>query len=91
VAYDAFIVLKDEYYQELPQAVKDAITVASEEVKVKSREHWSSLQTEVLERAKAGGITITEPDTEALRQVATEIRASYPHVTPILDLVEASR
>lgn len=91
VAYDAFIAMSDDLFQSLPEAVKTAIASASEDVKLKSRELANGLESASIERAKAQGITFTDPDTAALREVGVQMRDDYPHLKPIFEFVEETR
>lgn len=91
VAYDAFIVMDEAVYQKLDDNLKSAVSKASSDIMLKSREMWGALQDEVMQRQKEAGIVFTSPDLTPLKEVAAKVRESYTHLEPIYKLVDQSR
>lgn len=92
VAYEGFIVFNEEYYQNLPDDVKEAISESSLEIMKKSREQVFDMEQEIIEKIQnENDVTVIYPDLEPFLGAAENIVDDYPHIAPIYNIVKESK
>lgn len=91
IAYDGLIVLEEKYYQGLTGEIKKAVAEASKEIMIKSRSIVAELEGEAIKEVEALGIEVISPDLAPFREKGLEVIKQYPHVEPILSLINGSK
>ena len=89
-SYEAFIVIKEDAWQSLPDDLKGIVRQCSKDTIQKARDTVSSLVEECLSGLEAKGVTITYPDTVAMRESVQSVYDEYPHIKEYVDLIHTS-
>jgi TRAP-type C4-dicarboxylate transport system substrate-binding protein len=89
-AYEGFIVIHEDYYQTIPDDLKEIIQECSEQIMKESREVVGELEEEYLYKAEnEKGVNVIRPDLEEFMEKARDAYDEYPHVQPIIDLINS--
>ncbi len=77
---DSVIVIGEQFYQQLPQDLKDVLHQAAADAEKTFRERLTEEHEAIMQKIKEKGVVVTAVDKEAFRARVAGMESDFPHV-----------